>query len=278
MNLTSDPVSWNWCISQIIFEIGIPNLVCKCILGCLSVTNHFWVIVNMTSDLVFKNYCVQSISPILFDVGIPNLGWWFLLGWRSGAYHFESLWPWHWLLASFLGFSCYITPYFLQMCLMLDQFLWGHSSRVCDISCSEPNSFMHMFNVSTLYRQSIKLFHQKLCWELIGPWRHHLCIYKSPIRVKLSKFSQLSFCQIFFFLNQTPSCICSMCLHCIGKVSNCSIKSCGRSWSAHEGTVYAYTKALLGKNCLSSHSCHFVKKYFFWSKLLHAYVQCVYIV
>ena len=26
----------------------------------------------------------------------------------------------------------------------------------------EPNSFMHMFNVSTLYRQSIKLFHQKL--------------------------------------------------------------------------------------------------------------------
>ena len=22
------------------------------------------------------------------------------------------------------------------MCLMLDQFLWGHSSRVCDISCS----------------------------------------------------------------------------------------------------------------------------------------------
>ena len=27
---------------------------------------------------------------------------------------------------------------------------------------SEPNSFMHMFNVLTLYRQSIKLFHQKL--------------------------------------------------------------------------------------------------------------------
>ena len=125
LNLTSDLVSWNWCISQIIFEIGIPNLVCKCILECLSVTNHFWVTVNMTSDLVFKNYCVQSISPILFDVGIPNLGWWFLLGWRSGAYHFESLWPWHWLLASFLGFSCYITAYFLQMCLMLDQFFWG---------------------------------------------------------------------------------------------------------------------------------------------------------
>ena len=25
------------------------------------------------------------------------------------------------------------------MCLMLDQFLWGHSSRVCDISCSESS-------------------------------------------------------------------------------------------------------------------------------------------
>ena len=83
----------------------------------------------------FKNYCVQSIFPILFDAGIPNLGWWLLFGWRSGANHFESLWPWHWLLASFLGFSCYITANFLQMCLMLDQFLWGHSSRVCDISC-----------------------------------------------------------------------------------------------------------------------------------------------
>ena len=50
-------------------------------------------------------------------------------------------------------------------------------------------------------------------------------IYKSLIREKLSKFSHLSFCQKLFFLNQTPSCICSMCLHCIGKVSNCSIKS-----------------------------------------------------
>ena len=118
---------------------------------------------------------------------------------------------------------------------------------------------MHMFNMSILYRQSIKLLHQKLWKEFIGPWRHHLCIYKSPIREILSMFSLLSFCQKLFFLNQTPSCICSMCLHCIGKVSNCSITSCGRSWSAHEGTIYAYTKALLGKNCLSSHSCHFVK-------------------
>ena len=65
---------------------------------------------------------------------------WFLLGWRSGAYYFGSLWPWHWILASFLGFSClehisYITANFSQMCLMLDQFLWGHLSCYCDISC-----------------------------------------------------------------------------------------------------------------------------------------------
>ena len=106
----------------------------------------------------------------------------------------------------------------------------------------------------------------------------HSCHFvKSHISEKLSKFSQLSFCQKLFFLNQTPSWICSMCLYWMGKVSNCSTKSCGRSWSAHEGTIYAYTKALLGKNCLSSHSCHFVKNYFFWTKHLHEYVQCVYI-
>ena len=77
------------------------------------------------------------------------------------------------------------------------------------------------------------------------------------------KFSQPSFCQKLFFLNQTPSCICSKCLHCIGKVSNCSIKSFGRSWSAHKGTIYAYTNTLYEKNSLSSYSCHFVKNYFF---------------
>ena len=34
---------------------------------------------------------------------------------------------------------------------------------------SKPNSFMHMLNVSTLYRQKIKLLHKKLWLELIGP-------------------------------------------------------------------------------------------------------------
>ena len=69
-----------------------------------------------------------------------------------------------------------------------------------------------------------------------------------------------------------------MCLYCKGNISNCSIKSCGSSWSAHEGTINAYTKALLGENCLSSNSCHLVKNYYFQIKLPHAYVQYVYIV
>ena len=39
-------------ISLIFFEVGIPNLVCICILGWRSVTYHFRVTVTLTSDLV----------------------------------------------------------------------------------------------------------------------------------------------------------------------------------------------------------------------------------
>ena len=55
------------------FEVGIPNLVCECILGWQSVANHFQVTVTLTSDLVFKNNCVWSISPIFLELGISNL-------------------------------------------------------------------------------------------------------------------------------------------------------------------------------------------------------------
>ena len=88
-------------------------------------------------------------------------------------------------------------------------------------------------------------------------------IYQSLYPKNSLTSHRLSFYQKLFFPNQTPSCVCSMCLYCIGNISNCSIQSCGRSWSAHEGTIYAYTKALLGENCLSSNSCHFVQKLFF---------------
>ena len=39
-------------ISLIIFEVGIPNLVCIYIFGWGSVTYYFLVTVNWTSDLV----------------------------------------------------------------------------------------------------------------------------------------------------------------------------------------------------------------------------------
>ena len=43
-------------ISPIFFEVGIPKLVCGCILGWRIVTYHFWVTVTLTltSDLVFR--------------------------------------------------------------------------------------------------------------------------------------------------------------------------------------------------------------------------------
>ena len=38
----------------ILFEVGISNLVCKCIMGWGSVTYHFQDTVTLTSDLVFR--------------------------------------------------------------------------------------------------------------------------------------------------------------------------------------------------------------------------------
>ena len=84
------------CISPIFFEVGIPNLLCGCILGWPSVAYHFRVTVTLTSDLVFIVITmsvplrVRCISPIFFELGIPNLmlcGC--ILGWRSVAYHFQ---------------------------------------------------------------------------------------------------------------------------------------------------------------------------------------------
>ena len=36
------------------FEVGIPNLVCKCIFGWRSVMYHFRVTVTLTSDIVLR--------------------------------------------------------------------------------------------------------------------------------------------------------------------------------------------------------------------------------
>ena len=41
-------------MSPILFELGIPNLVCECMLGWLGVTYYFLITVTLTSDLDFR--------------------------------------------------------------------------------------------------------------------------------------------------------------------------------------------------------------------------------
>ena len=57
-------------ISLIFFKLGIPNLMCRCVFGWLSVAYHFWVTVtlNLTSDIV-SNFALSlmHISYILLD-------------------------------------------------------------------------------------------------------------------------------------------------------------------------------------------------------------------
>ena len=55
------------------FVVGIPNLVCKCILGWQSVTYHIRVTVTLTSELVLRTIELWSTCLIFFEVGIPNL-------------------------------------------------------------------------------------------------------------------------------------------------------------------------------------------------------------
>ena len=120
LNLTSDLVSRNWCISPIFFEIGIPNLVCKCILGCLSVTNHFWVTVTLTSDLVFKNYCVQSISYIIWCRN-PKFGVVIPLGMAEWCIQF-------WVILTLTLTSGFISGFFLLY----------YSYLSSNVSCARP--------------------------------------------------------------------------------------------------------------------------------------------
>ena len=107
-------------------------------------------------------------------------------------------------------------------------------------------------------------------WPVLTLSKHkHKCDVKNCLSSHSCHFVKILF-------NQIHSCICSACLHCEGKVSNCYTKSCDRYLSAHEGTIFVHTKAIFGRNCLSIHSCHFVNNHLFYTKLLHAYVQRVY--
>ena len=82
------PSFYNNCVRSIpliLFEIGIPILVCEWILGWWSVLYHFTV--TLTSDLVFRK-TVSRAYLILKKVGIPNLVCWCNFWWRSVTYHF----------------------------------------------------------------------------------------------------------------------------------------------------------------------------------------------
>ena len=79
----------NFCvrsISLIFFEVGIPNLVCICILAWWSLTYFFQANVTLTSDLVLI-IIVSGAYLILFENGIPNLVGDCILGCVSVLYH-----------------------------------------------------------------------------------------------------------------------------------------------------------------------------------------------
>ena len=83
------PCFKNYCVPNIFlifFEVGIPNLVCECIMGWWSVTYHFQVPVTLTSDLVFR-IIVFGAYLIFFEVGISNLVCGCILEWLSVPYH-----------------------------------------------------------------------------------------------------------------------------------------------------------------------------------------------
>ena len=66
------------CLSPIFFEVGIPNLVCGCILGWQSVAYHFWVFLTLTftSELVFIVITVSvcpSVRPASCTVHISYI-------------------------------------------------------------------------------------------------------------------------------------------------------------------------------------------------------------
>ena len=61
------PSSKNYCVRSttlIFFELGIPYLVCGCILEQRSVMYHVRVTVTLTSDLVFR--VIMSKAYLLF--------------------------------------------------------------------------------------------------------------------------------------------------------------------------------------------------------------------
>ena len=80
MTLTSD-------LSLTFFEVGIPNLVCGCILGWRSVAYHFWVSVTLTftSDLVFR--IIMSGAYLLYYLRKESQVWCVDASWNDKVSH-----------------------------------------------------------------------------------------------------------------------------------------------------------------------------------------------
>ena len=74
-----------WSISPIFFEVGIPNLVCGCILGWQSVAYHFWVTVTLTSDLVFR--IIVSGAYLLYYLSSESQIWCVDASWTDEVSH-----------------------------------------------------------------------------------------------------------------------------------------------------------------------------------------------
>ena len=74
-----------WSISLLSFEVGIPNLMCECILEWWIVPSYFPVSVILNTDLVSR----IGITSLFFEVGIPNLVCGCILGWPSLVYTFR---------------------------------------------------------------------------------------------------------------------------------------------------------------------------------------------
>ena len=70
-------------ISLLLFEIGIPNLVCECILGWLSVLYHLQVTVTLTTDLVL--IIIMSGAYLFYYLRYESHIWCVNASWDGGV-------------------------------------------------------------------------------------------------------------------------------------------------------------------------------------------------
>ena len=100
--------------------------------------------------------------------------------------------------------------------------------------------FKGQYNFVKIRLYGIKLLHAKVqCayivhakydgfstgwYKLISSCMHYLStnkiLFKKQSIKKIAQFKMLSFCQKLILWHQTSSCKCSMCLHCVCKVSD----------------------------------------------------------